>query len=99
MESLQGAGVPAGAMLRPSDLLADPHLHARGFIREMVQPWLQGPILTENGPFISKFVAEPRLEPAPLLGQHTREVCRRVLGMEPALAEQLIESGVLEEDR
>jgi crotonobetainyl-CoA:carnitine CoA-transferase CaiB-like acyl-CoA transferase len=99
MESLQSAGVPAGAMLRPNDLLADPHLHARSFIRQMDQPWLQSPVLTENGPFISRFVAEPRLEPAPLLGQHTRQVCERVLGVEPAVVEQLIESGILEEDR
>jgi benzylsuccinate CoA-transferase BbsF subunit len=33
--------------------------------------------------------------PAPLLGQHTREVCSRVLGLDDARIDELTEQGVL----
>jgi crotonobetainyl-CoA:carnitine CoA-transferase CaiB-like acyl-CoA transferase len=95
--TLQAAGVPAGFMRRVTDLTEDPHLAARRFVRTLHQPWVEKPVLTENGPCLSLGMAEPDLRPAPLLGQHTREVCERVLGMTPPEIEALFSAGALEE--
>jgi crotonobetainyl-CoA:carnitine CoA-transferase CaiB-like acyl-CoA transferase len=94
---LQAAGVPAGFMRRVTDLAQDPHLADRRFIRTLHQPWLEKPVLTENGPCLALGIAEPELRPAPLLGQHTREICARVLGMSPDEIEALFAAGALEE--
>jgi crotonobetainyl-CoA:carnitine CoA-transferase CaiB-like acyl-CoA transferase len=96
-EVLQAAGVPAGFMRRVTDFAEDPHLAARRFIRTFDQPWVEKPVQTENGPTLSLGIAEPELRPAPLLGQHTREICARVLGLSAAEIEALFVAGALEE--
>jgi crotonobetainyl-CoA:carnitine CoA-transferase CaiB-like acyl-CoA transferase len=37
MERLQATGIAAGPVMRESDLLTDPHLHARGFFQVVTQ--------------------------------------------------------------
>jgi crotonobetainyl-CoA:carnitine CoA-transferase CaiB-like acyl-CoA transferase len=86
-------------MQRPPDLLADPHLRARDFFRVLDQPWLTEPVPTENAPFLSRYVAEPDMRPAPLMGQQTRDICGRILGMTPEKIDDLMARGVLEEDQ
>ena len=84
---LQGVGVAAFPSMSGKDLIEDPHLNARGFFERldhpevgtrthMGMPWrlTQGP----NGVRM----------PAPLLGQHTDQVMREVLGYsEQAIAD------------
>ena len=94
---LQAAGVPAGFMRRVTDFAEDPHLAERRFIRTLDQPWVDKPVLTENGPCLGLGIAEPQLRPAPLLGQHTREICARVLGMGADEIDALFAAGALEE--
>jgi crotonobetainyl-CoA:carnitine CoA-transferase CaiB-like acyl-CoA transferase len=97
MERLQAAGVAAAWMMRPPDDHAgDPHFVERGLYRTLEQPGL-GPISMEDGPFRSSGVPPVRMEPAPLQGQHTREICARVLGMAADEIETLVAAGVLEE--
>ena len=96
-ELLQTAGVPAGFMRRVTDFAEDPHLVARRFIRTFDQPWVDRPVQTENGPSLALGIPEPELRPAPLLGQHTREICARVLGMSSDEIDALFEAGALEE--
>jgi crotonobetainyl-CoA:carnitine CoA-transferase CaiB-like acyl-CoA transferase len=94
---LQAAGVPAGFMRRVTDFAEDPHLVSRRFIRTFDQPWVDGPVQTENGPCLALGIAEPELRPAPLLGQHTREICAHVLSMSTDDIDALFEAGALEE--
>jgi crotonobetainyl-CoA:carnitine CoA-transferase CaiB-like acyl-CoA transferase len=94
---LQAAGVPAGLMRRVTDFAEDPHLAERRFMRTLDQPWVDKPVLTENGPCLALGIAEPQLRPAPLLGQHTREICARVLGMGADEIDALFAAGALEE--
>jgi crotonobetainyl-CoA:carnitine CoA-transferase CaiB-like acyl-CoA transferase len=94
---LQAAGVPAGFMRRVTDFADDPHLAQRRFIRTLDQPWVNKPVQTENGPCLALGIAEPELRPAPLLGQHTREICARVLGMSSNEIDALFAAGALEE--
>jgi crotonobetainyl-CoA:carnitine CoA-transferase CaiB-like acyl-CoA transferase len=97
MERLQAAGVAAAWMMRPPDDHAvDPHFAERGFYRTLDQPGL-GPILMEDGPFRSTETPSVPVDPAPLHGQHTREICIRLLGMADDEIAALVEAGVLEE--
>ena len=96
MERLQAAGVPAAMMMRPDDHEADPHLRARGIGTELDQPGL-GVVRMEQGPFRSRAIPPVRITPAPEHGEHTREICATVLGLEEREIDALFAAGVLEE--
>jgi crotonobetainyl-CoA:carnitine CoA-transferase CaiB-like acyl-CoA transferase len=92
---LQDAGVPAGAMLRVTDYGRDPHLVAREYVAEIVQPGL-GPVTVENAIVRSEQVSWPELGPAPEFGEHTREIAEQLLGLCAAEVDELVNAGVLE---
>ena len=74
----------------------DPQLQARDFFRVLEQPGLE-PMTVDNAPFRSERIPEPACGRAPELGEHTREVCAELLGMNAAEVDRLIASGVLEQ--
>lgn len=79
MHQLQRAGVPAGAVQRPSDLFRDPQLAHRGHFWELEHPEL-GTCLYNGASFhLSETPARPTSS-APLLGAHTRSVLTGLLG-------------------
>ncbi|WP_028651698.1 CaiB/BaiF CoA transferase family protein [Nocardioides halotolerans] len=82
MHELQRRGVPAGAMKDYRDLLEnDPQLRHRGHFVVLDHPEM-GPSAYNAPPFRLSSIDEPVLRaPAPLLGQHTREVLTEVLGL------------------
>ena len=96
MTRLQERGVPAGMMIYMSDQPEDPQLRQRGYIVEIDQPPL-GPILMEGPGFHATRLPEPITFPAPLLGQHTREIAVSMLGYPEERVAELIASGVLVE--
>ncbi|MEX2626344.1 MAG: CoA transferase [Ilumatobacteraceae bacterium] len=96
MATLQAAGVPAGIMCYPSDLAEDEHSVARRFPVPIVQPPI-GQLLLEGALFESTGMPEPHVAPAPMLGEHTREICRDLLGMSDAEIDELVAAGALEE--
>jgi formyl-CoA transferase len=72
MRILAGAGVPCGACLDTGEVLSDPHLRARDMIVEVEHP-VRGGYITAGNPV--KLSASPTtIGPAPLLGQHRREI-------------------------
>jgi crotonobetainyl-CoA:carnitine CoA-transferase CaiB-like acyl-CoA transferase len=81
MAALQAGGVAAGVARGFEELmLREPHLTARGFWQEIDRPFLgrhfqPSPTFREDG------VAYPIRTPAPTLGQSTREVLTRILGL------------------
>jgi len=97
MEVLAGAGVPAGAVLDSGELLSDPHLHAREMVVTVEHP--------ERGPW--EFIGPPvhladstvEVRPAPLLGEHSREVLVEELGLADADLERLVRDGVVGDRR
>ncbi len=94
-EALQSAGVPAGAMNRPPDVLEDPQLLHRKLFSDMSHPLFDHPLPAETGPALFRHIPPAPQRPAPLPGQDTREICRKVLQMSSEEAEQLIGDGVL----
>ncbi|WP_378143745.1 CoA transferase [Cnuibacter sp. UC19_7] len=96
-ESLQSAGVPAGAMLRLDDIEVDEHLRQRGVFGELVQPQFDAPLPANLGEARFDELAPPRLRPAPLAAQDTRAALRDVLGMTEGDIQRLLDGGVLEE--
>ncbi|MFI5890071.1 CoA transferase [Actinoplanes sp. NPDC051513] len=97
MAELQEAGVPAAMMQRVPELLDDPHLADRGFFRTMRHPRIAEPMPAESAPAVFQRVENPELKPAPLAGEHSREVLARVLGMAAEEIDALIAAGVVEQ--
>jgi crotonobetainyl-CoA:carnitine CoA-transferase CaiB-like acyl-CoA transferase len=98
-EALQAAGVAAGAAHHVKELLDDPHLRAREQFTELPQPGLPPPVTTESGPALFDHLPPPALRAAPLMAEHTREICRELLGLNDSEIDQLIDTGVLEEHK
>jgi crotonobetainyl-CoA:carnitine CoA-transferase CaiB-like acyl-CoA transferase len=96
MSIMQSHAVPAGKMFRIEEVESNPHLQKRGFIRELVQPGIEEPMATENGPVIASNLPDPDIRPAPFLGQHTRMIARELLGFDDEKIETLISAGDLE---
>jgi crotonobetainyl-CoA:carnitine CoA-transferase CaiB-like acyl-CoA transferase len=94
-ELLQQAGVPAGPMNRPADVLADPQIEHRKFFTAMTHPLFAVPLPSETGPAPYRNIPPAEQRPAPMPGEHTREVCQTVLGMDTADIDRLIADGVL----
>lgn len=95
MDRLQAARVPSGVVLSGSDLLADKRLRSHGHFWAL--PHAEMGTLDYNGPAY-RFARTPsRLTgAAPLLGEHTNEVMRTVLGLDDAEIQRLHEEGVLQ---
>ena len=80
MQVLQAAGVPAAAVLRSTDLLSDEGLVEREFWKK-IDRQLVG---RKSHPLTPWMVNGERAEirwPAPLLGQHNKQVLHEILGM------------------
>jgi crotonobetainyl-CoA:carnitine CoA-transferase CaiB-like acyl-CoA transferase len=81
MNALQARRVPAGVTRSFEDLmLREPHLEARGFWQEIERPYL-GRHRQPSPTFREEGCAYSIRQPAPTLGQSTRDVLGRVLGI------------------
>jgi crotonobetainyl-CoA:carnitine CoA-transferase CaiB-like acyl-CoA transferase len=92
----QANGVVAAAMLSVLQQFDDPHLVSRGFFVPVDQQG-SGPLLFEGPAFVATGMEPPRIEQAPLLGEHTREICNEVLGYDDAEIDRLMAAGAIEE--
>ena len=92
MRELASAGVPCSAVMDTHELFTDPHLTERGLVHELDHPEV-GPVKVMGMPARLSGSKVP-LVPAPLLGQHTREVLSD-LGFDEAEVDALHEQGVI----
>jgi crotonobetainyl-CoA:carnitine CoA-transferase CaiB-like acyl-CoA transferase len=93
MRIIAGAGVPCSAVLDTRDLLADPHLRARDFVKTVEHPE-HGPIELLGWPARMSESAVP-VRFAPLLGEHTAEVVAEDLGIARDEIEALCAAGAI----
>ena len=77
-----------------ADLFADPQLQLYAW-RPVEHPVL-GKVHVQAPPFLLRDTPPEAHHPAPLLGEHTREVLTELLGVDDAEFESLEREGVLE---
>jgi formyl-CoA transferase len=88
METLQNAGVPAGAVFDTQELLNDPHLRQRGMFEEIEHP-TRGKFHIPGWP-VKMSESRVPVKTAPLLGQHTAELLSEWLGMSESEIQEYI---------
>ena len=95
MEELQAAGVAAGRVANAADLCArDPQLAARGHFVDVPTP--EGGAVRLDGPAFLLSDTPARVRgPGPLLGEHTDEVLRELLGLDAEEITALRAGGVV----
>jgi crotonobetainyl-CoA:carnitine CoA-transferase CaiB-like acyl-CoA transferase len=93
MHQCLAAGIAAGKVLNPEGMFADPQLAARDQFIFMDHPEM-GRYASDGNSFIMSD-AIPRYAPAPLLGEHTEEICREILGLSPGEFTTLSDADVL----
>lgn len=94
MQMLQSAGVSAGVVVRPIELLDDPHLRARDYWQ-----WIDRAYVGDHPQPSPNYRegAEPLsiVRAAPTLGEHNTEVLQGVLGLSDQDIERLQRSGII----
>ena len=91
---LQTHGVPAWPTLSSKDVLEDEQLRARGFWRTLEHP-IMGAITAPAAPFEGRGGRTGPERPAPLLGEHTREIASSLLGLTDPEIDALVAEKVL----
>jgi benzylsuccinate CoA-transferase BbsF subunit len=95
MNTLQKAGVPAGAVHNGEDLLADQQLNHRGTYVTLEHPEI-GPHIYQPPPFRLSKTPHELTMPAPCLGQHNEYVLKEILSMSDEEIADLLAAGALE---
>ncbi|MGE2722592.1 CaiB/BaiF CoA transferase family protein [Mycolicibacterium celeriflavum] len=93
--ALQDAGIAAAPMNRVVDIPADPQVRHRELYSDMEHPLFDAPMLTETRPAPYTRIPPARLSPAPMPGEHTREICREILDLSTEETDRLIADGTL----
>ena len=95
VQSLQAAGIPAGAILDLAQLLAHPQLAARGMLVSVDHPVL-GKIRMVGSPINAPPPDEATsFLPPPALGEHTEQILTSVLGLDSREVQRLIAAGAV----
>ena len=87
LETLAPVGIPCGAVLDSTEILADPHLRKRGMIVELEHPTRGTYPMPANPVRLSD--SPTQLTRAPLLGEHNAEIYGEMLGYGSAEIEKL----------
>lgn len=95
VERLEALKIGCGPINTLREVFADPHVQARGMVMRMPHAATpEGVQVIANPVRLSETPADYRLPP-PVLGQHTDEVLRDRLGLDPAKLEELRGKGVI----
>lgn len=86
--------VPFGLVMEPIEAIGHPHYEARNMIRRVEDPFIEG-LLVPGFPLKFSAQQERVASPAPLLGEHNREVLEGLLGYEPSRVDALEEAQVI----
>jgi CoA:oxalate CoA-transferase len=95
LAALTAARIPCAPVLAPSEVIAHPHLAARGFFPDVPHP-KRGSVRVTGTPFHLDGGPVGPAGPAPYrIGEHTRAVLETLLGYEPARIEALRAAGAI----
>jgi len=95
MDSLQRAGVAAGAIPTGPELLADPHLKERGLFQVVDRAEVGPHLYPRSSPMKMSELPEEKREASPLLGEHNQYVLHGLLGMSGEEIQGLVEAGIV----
>jgi benzylsuccinate CoA-transferase BbsF subunit len=95
MSRLQKAGVPAGVVSNTADVFHDPQLARRNIFWPMHHTEMDDFTHLGQSFQLSRTPARP-YSPAPLLGEHTEQICTEMLGMSDEEFVSLVQEGVFE---
>ena len=94
LDSLRGSGFPCAPVYTIDEVFADPQVHHRGMVVEMMHP-TAGAIKQIGTPYkLSISKTELELYP-PELSEHTEAILGDLLGYTPSMIENLREKGVI----
>ena len=86
--------LPYSPINNVGQICAEEHIRHRGMLVEIDQP-LVGKMRIVNSPIRLSETPGGIYTPAPVLGQHSQEVLREILGYDQATVDQLLEEGVI----
>ncbi len=93
MRMLMEADVPCGPILSMKDLIEDRALAARAIVAEVKHPE-RGVFKTVGSPLVLSD-SPVAIRSSPLLGEHTADILREVMGYDAAELERLRADGVI----
>lgn len=93
VRTLQAQGVAATPVLTPDEVLTDPCFRQRGLFQQVEHPVL-GALTATSVPWHLDGAVPRVRSSSPILGGHTEEIARDLLGLEPAEMTHLTAEGV-----
>ena len=93
MEELNQHDIPCGPILSMAEIAADQSLHATGTLVKVDHP-VRGEYLTVGNP-VKLSDSPTEVKRSPLLGEHTDEILRDVLALDPDRIATIRRSGAL----
>lgn len=93
MRLCQESGIPAGVVQNCEDLFGDPQLQFRKHYVFQNHPEIGRHAY--DGHAFTLPESPPNYKPAPLLGEHTTQICRDILGMSDSEIGKLLDAGIL----
>jgi crotonobetainyl-CoA:carnitine CoA-transferase CaiB-like acyl-CoA transferase len=94
VERLEALKIGCGPINKLSEVFADPHVLARGVVREMAHGSGEKVKVIANPVRLSETPADYRIPP-PLLGEHTDTVLSERLGLDAEVLAELRAKGVI----
>jgi len=96
LDVLTAARIPCAPVLRPAELMAEPHMVERAFFPSVPHP-SRGTLRVTASPYhIDGEPVHPRGPAAYHIGQHTRDVLTRLLGYDTARIADLVAAGIIQ---
>ncbi|KAJ2793269.1 hypothetical protein H4R20_006593, partial [Coemansia guatemalensis] len=93
LEMLEGSGLPYGPVNNLQQTFDHPQIKARGVVREVEHPLVGNIKLVGPAVQYSEAPVGQDISPPPMLGQHTEEVLRSVLGYTDRQIQDVVRSG------
>ena len=94
LEALQAMQVPCGAINNLAEVFADPHIASRGMVNTWQHPAHEQLQLVASPIKMSQTPVRQDLPP-PLLGQHTHEVLKELLGLDATQLGALVNNNII----
>ena len=95
VEKFNAHGVPVAPVYTAEDVFADPHIEARGLLMPIDDPDVGAYRFARTAPMLEENAELPR-NPAPALGQHTRDILEGLLDYSSSEVDALRDGGIVE---